>query len=191
MRVEQVFQLYCVWFRCCTWKCVLFLNEAKRVHMFESVCDSLMYSHLSSGGRAGGPCPSQDSWHYSRHLGTWSQLPFCSVGRAYSAMAPLPDYDGEMVVHYGGIDAMNRQILSVSCPTLYVCVVLMYCTMYVRLYVHCTCVCTLCTCMYIVYVYVHCVRIRTLCMYTYIVHAYVRTYMCTYTYVCLCVVKNE
>jgi hypothetical protein len=76
--------------------------------------DLVIFGGCMSGGRAGGPCPSQDSWHYSRHLGTWSQLPFCSVGRAYSAMAPLPDYDGEMVVHYGGIDAMNRQILSLE-----------------------------------------------------------------------------
>ena len=67
-----------------------------------------------SGGRAGGPCPSQDSWHLSVTEGKWRQLPFCSAGRAWSAMAPLTALDGGIVVLFGGIDAMNRQTLAVS-----------------------------------------------------------------------------
>ena len=46
--------------------------------------------------------------------GKWRQLPFCSAGRAWSAMAPLTALDGGIVVLFGGIDAMNRQTLAVS-----------------------------------------------------------------------------
>lgn len=67
-----------------------------------------------SGGRAGGPCPSQDSWHLSVTEGQWRQLPFCSAGRAWSAMAPLTSLEGGIVVLFGGIDAMNRQTLAVG-----------------------------------------------------------------------------
>ena len=67
-----------------------------------------------SGGRAGGPCPSQDSWHLSVTEGQWRQLPFCSAGRAWSAMAPLTALEGGIVVLFGGIDAMNRQTLAVG-----------------------------------------------------------------------------
>lgn len=43
-----------------------------------------------SGGDTGGPCPSSDSWLFSRVSKKWKRLEECFSPRMFPAMAPLP-----------------------------------------------------------------------------------------------------
>ena len=49
-----------------------------------------MFFFYDSGGGTGGPCPSSDSWLFSRVNKKWKRLEECFSPRMYPAMAPLP-----------------------------------------------------------------------------------------------------
>jgi hypothetical protein len=58
-----------------------------------------------SGGETGGPCPSSDSWLFSRVDKKWKRLQECFSPRMFPAMAPLPmgvDKLRYRTVMYGG-----------------------------------------------------------------------------------------
>ena len=58
-----------------------------------------------SGGETGGPCPSSDSWLFSRVNKKWKRLEECFSPRMFPAMAPLPIGVNKLryrAVMYGG-----------------------------------------------------------------------------------------
>jgi hypothetical protein len=60
---------------------------------------------ICSGGETGGPCPSSDSWLFSRVNKKWKRLEECFSPRMFPAMAPLPlgvDKLRYRAVMYGG-----------------------------------------------------------------------------------------
>ena len=75
----------------------------------------VMFGGCLSGGMAGGPCPSGDSWLFNTVERRWHQLPNCATPRNYPAMAVLPTGSSgeERVVLFGGAES-GYQAISVN-----------------------------------------------------------------------------
>ena len=71
----------------------------------------MMQTHR--GGRAGGPCPTDDTWFFNENGSSWEELNRCITPRAFGGMAAISNNAGKAVL-YGGNDQFSKQLLHVS-----------------------------------------------------------------------------